>query len=553
MMNIRGIAAAFYLLMCTSLFSQTVTTTSIQDLLINLASKDDAVRLATLSTIESLEDPEISARIFSQYQNSMLYLWKDQVIGTASIMEDSNYNKILTPMDPISGKPLNPEVKTLLQSETQVIKPGRSERSFLASAQILVDLRRTDPTTQINAVRRAALDDRALEMTGFLQEIASQGKGELAFSASESINLIILKNSQDTEELKLTFERLCKMQSLRALPQLENFLTDPRFTSKDPSMEPILMVAIKTIQEYQNWVQAFDIFKSALSSGSILILVALGLSITFGLMGVINMAHGEMLMIGAYTTYCIQLLFGHSAENPAPLFFFVALPASFIVSALAGGLIEWAVIKRLYRRPIESLLASYGVSLILIQIIRLIFGDNRATNSPLWLQGALEIAQGMSIPVNRLFIFALALASIAGIWLLFRFTRLGLDMKATMQNREMAASMGINTRRVDNLTFMLGSGIAGIAGFALTTVGGITPDMGKNYIVDSFLVVVTGGVGNMAGVVSSGMGIGFINKILEGTFFGAVWAKILVLAMVITFIQFKPRGLFAPKGRHSDD
>ena len=552
-MNIRGTAAVFYLLICTSLFSQTLSSNAFQDLLLSLASKDDGVRLTAIQGIKTLDDPEMASHLLTQYQNALLFLWKDKVIGTAGITEDANYNKLLSPVDPLSGISLNLETKTVLQSETQVLKPGRSERSILASAQLFVDLRRSDGNIQLNAARRAALDERALEMTGLLQEIANHSPGELAFAATESLNLIILKNSPVPEELQTAFVNLGAMQSLRALPELEGFLGNPEFISKYPSLKPILISAVENIQGYQNWVKVFDIFKSALSSGSILILVALGLSITFGLMGVINMAHGEMLMIGAYTTYCIQLLFGHTPENPSPLFFFVALPASFVISALTGGLIEWSVIKRLYKRPIESLLASYGVSLILIQVIRLIFGDNRATNSPLWLQGAIELSQGMAIPINRLFIFALALASIAGIWLLFRYTRLGLDMKATMQNREMAASLGINTRRVDNLTFMLGSGIAGIAGFALTTVGGITPDMGKNYLVDSFLVVVTGGVGNMAGVASSGMGIGFINKFLEGTFFGAVWAKILVLVMVITFIQFKPRGLFAPKGRLSDD
>lgn len=552
-MNIRGIAYFFCLIISTHIYGQAVSSASIQDLLIGLTSSEDSARLSTLERIVNLDNPESAANLLSQYKNSNLYLWKGMIIGTSSVTEDENYNKLLTPTDPLTGFVLKGEGETVLQSETQVLKPARNERGFLDSAAIKVDLRRTDRTIQTNAARRAATDEKALEMTDLLREIARNSEGDLAFVAEESINLIIIKNSQDRDALRAAFEKLGQMQSLRGLPVLESLLATPEFVNNDEELKAVLVNSISSMQGYQGLVQVFDIFKSALSSGSILILVALGLSITFGLMGVINMAHGEMLMIGAYTTYCMQLLFGHSPENPAPLFFILALPASFIVSALAGGLIEWVVIKRLYRRPIESLLASYGVSLILIQIIRLIFGDNRATNSPLWLQGAVELAQGMAIPVNRLFIFGVSMACIVGIWLLFRYTRLGLDMKATMQNREMAAAMGINTRRVDNLTFMLGSGIAGIAGFALTTVGGITPDMGKNYLVDSFLVVVTGGVGNMAGVVSSGMSIGFINKVLEGTFFGAVWAKIIVLALVIAFIQFKPRGLFAPKGRLSDD
>lgn len=281
--------------------------------------------------------------------------------------------------------------------------------------------------------------------------------------------------------------------------------------------------------------------------------MALGLAVTFGMMGVINMAHGEMMMIGAYTTYCMQLLFGHTPDSPNSIYYVLALPAAFLMSAACGGLIEWAVVRRLYKRPLESLLATYGVGLVLIQSIRLIFGDNRPSNSPVWLQGGIELSEGMSLSFNRIFIFFLCTVCVGGVVALMRCTSLGLKMRAVIQNRDMAASMGINTRMTDSFTFMLGSGLAGVAGYALTTIGGITPDMGQNYIVDSFLVVVTGGVGNLAGVVCSGMGLGLLNKLLEGTFFGAVWAKIIVLLIVITFIQFKPAGLFAPKGRLADD
>jgi len=265
------------------------------------------------------------------------------------------------------------------------------------------------------------------------------------------------------------------------------------------------------------------------------------------------MAHGEMMMLGAYTTYCMQVLFKHEPSSPHSIYYIVALPASFLVSAAFGGLIEWAVVRRLYKRPLESLLATYGVSLILIQIVRLLFGDNRPSNSPVWLQGGIELVEGMNLSYNRIFIFFLCALCVGGMVALMRFTSLGLKMRAVLQNRDMAAAMGINTRLTDSFTFMLGSGLAGIAGCALTTIGGITPDMGQNYIVDSFLVVVTGGVGNLAGVVCSGLGLGLLNKLLEGTFFGAVWAKIIVLVSVIAFIQYKPSGLFAPKGRLADD
>lgn len=552
-MNIRGVPAAVFLLICTFLPAQPAASSLLGELVRDLTSPDVQVRLAVLQAVESLADPEAPAALLTRFQNGQLYLWNDRVVWALSLREDASYNKFLTPGDPVTGNPLNLNVKEIPLSEASALKPTRQERNALGSTLLLLDLRRKDPEVLMNAVRRSVQDDRAPEMVEPLQKIAGTAGTSLAYAAEESWNLILLRTSPEEATRLTVAENLGRLQSLRALPELEGLLAGEAASALSPGARKTLEGALASIREYQGRVQVFDIFKSALSSASILVLVAMGLSITFGLMGVINMAHGEMLMVGAYTTYCMQLLFGHTPENPVPLFFFAALPASFLVSALVGGLVEWAVIKRLYRRPIESLLATYGVSLILIQVIRLIFGDNRATNSPSWLQGAVEVANGMAIPVNRIFILALALAALVALWLIFRYTRLGLDMKATMQNREMAASMGINTRKVDNLTFMLGSGIAGIAGFALTTVGGITPDMGKNYLVDSFLVVVTGGVGNMAGVVSSSTAIGFLNKILEGTFFGAVWAKIIVLALVIAFIQFKPKGLFAPKGRLSDD
>jgi urea transport system permease protein len=281
--------------------------------------------------------------------------------------------------------------------------------------------------------------------------------------------------------------------------------------------------------------------------------MALGLAITFGMMGIINMAHGEMMMIGAYTTFCLQVLFGHTSTEANNLFFVFALPASFIMAALVGGLIEWGIVRHLYKRPLESLLATFGVSLVLIQITRLIFGDNQASNSPTWLVGSFEVVRGMSLPYARLFVFLLTIVCVLAIGILMKYTRLGLNMRATMQNRPMAKALGVNTRAIDLFTFMLGSGIAGVAGCALTTIGGITPDMGQNYIIDSFLVVVAGGVGKLIGVICAGLGLGVFGQILEGNFLSPVWSKIVILLSLIAFIQYKPAGLFPPKGRLADD
>jgi len=518
-------------------------------LLMGLADEEEAAHFEAISELEKIGGPQVS-EIFEAYRLGNLYLWEGQVVMSDGIHQDENYVKHIKPIDVLSKEYMRDPDYMVPVKSVQTISAGRNERKVLSSAQMLVQLTLSDKKTLLSAIRRASNDERALDAVPRLEWLVENSRNkQVRFSAAETLGLIRLQLSADPSDQLKALNMLGEVRSLRAYPLLMEMKKEPL----EPEMEEAVDSALERIESYQNRVKVFDIFKSSISTGSILILMALGLAITFGMMGIINMAHGEMMMIGAYTTYCIQLLFNHSTEHPVPIFYFIALPLSFIASAAVGGLIEWSVVRKLYKKPIESLLATYGISLLLIQIIRLIFGDNRATNSPQWLQGALNLSQGMSIPANRIFILVISALCVAAVWAVFKFTKLGLHMRATMQNRDMAAAMGINTRRVDSFTFMLGSGIAGVAGYALTTIGGITPDMGKNYIVDSFLVVVTGGVGSLAGVVSSGMGIGFINKLLEGTFFGAVWSKILVLALVILFIQFRPSGLFAPKGRLADD
>jgi urea transport system permease protein len=297
---------------------------------------------------------------------------------------------------------------------------------------------------------------------------------------------------------------------------------------------------------------AQDIF-SGISLGSILVLVALGLSIIYGLAGVINMSHGEFIMIGAYSAYCVQQLFiQYLPAAWAEAAFFAALPVSFIVAALFGLMIERLVIRHLYSRPLESLLATWGISLILIQLARTIFGDLTSVKAPAALSGGIELADGLILPYNRLFIIALSIVMFLFTYLLFQKTRLGVKIRAVTQNRTMSACVGISTKHIDMLTFMLGSGLAGIAGCAITLIGNIVPNMGQTYIVDSFLVVVTGGVGKLAGCVASGLGIGVFSKIFEINF-EAVYGKVLMLALIIIFLQYRPKGLFPDKGRIGDD
>jgi urea transport system permease protein len=286
-----------------------------------------------------------------------------------------------------------------------------------------------------------------------------------------------------------------------------------------------------------------------LSLGSVLLLAALGLAITFGLMGVINMAHGEMLMLGAYATYVVQLGFQRYLPDYFDWYLALALPMAFAVCALTGVALERCVLRFLYGRPLETLLATWGVSLGLIQTVRLLFGaQNVAVAAPSWLSGGVEVMQGVVLPYNRLAIVAFGGLVLSFVWFVLTRTRLGLDVRAVTQNRGMASCMGIPTARVDMWTFGIGSGVAGLGGVALAQIGNVGPELGQGYIVDSFMVVVLGGVGKLAGTVAGSFGLGIINKLLE-PISGAVLGKIVVLGLIILFIQKRPQGIFALKGR----
>jgi urea transport system permease protein len=313
--------------------------------------------------------------------------------------------------------------------------------------------------------------------------------------------------------------------------------------------------AEKSLAQVKNKLLIGDLLGQAfsgLSLGSILLLAALGLAITFGLLGVINMAHGEMLMLGAYTTYVVQLLFQRHAPEALALYPLAALPIAFLVTACIGMALERTVIRHLYGRPLETLLATWGISLILIQLVRVTFGaQNVEVANPAWLSGGVQVLPNLVLPYNRIVIIGFALFVVLLTWLLLNKTRLGLNVRAVTQNRNMAACCGVPTGRVDMLAFGLGSGIAGLGGVALSQIGNVGPDLGQSYIIDSFLVVVLGGVGQLAGSVMAAFGLGIANKFLEPQI-GAVLGKILILALIILFIQKRPQGLFALKGRVID-
>lgn len=321
-----------------------------------------------------------------------------------------------------------------------------------------------------------------------------------------------------------------------------------RFVEKDEKVREKAEVVLKTINSKVELYGIIEQVFFGISLGSVLLLVAIGLAITFGVMGVINMAHGELIMLGAYTTYVVQLLMPNAIEYSL----FVAIPAAFLVSGFVGILIERGVIRFLKGRPLETLLATFGISLILQQAVRSVFSPlNRAVESPTWMSGSLEFNAVFSLTYNRLYILLFSLLVFAALLLIMKKTRLGLSVRAVSQNRDMAKAMGIRSEWVDAMTFGLGSGIAGIAGVALSQLTNVGPNLGQSYIIDSFMVVVFGGAGNLWGTLVGGFSLGIFNKFLEPAT-GAVLANIIMLVFIILFIQKRPRGLFPQKGRAAE-
>ena len=325
-----------------------------------------------------------------------------------------------------------------------------------------------------------------------------------------------------------------------------------RETETDPTVIAAIDEAVTSIEDYLRLRNAVGYLFNGMSLASVLLIMSLGLAITFGLMGIINMAHGEMLMLGSYTAYVLQELFASLLPQYLDYYFVVALPLSIVVVGLVGALMERGILRFLYGRPLESLLVTWGIGMMLQQGARLFFGDQTSVSPPTWFRGGWEIMPGLIFPYSRMFIIFLSLLSLAVVYLLMYRSTVGLKIRSVMQNRDMAACMGISSRTVDTLTFAMGTAMAGLAGCALSLIGTVDPEVGKTYIVESFMVVVLGGVGKLVGAVIAAFGIGMSNKILEPLIAGtaaAVYAKVAILALVIFFLQLKPTGLFPAKER----
>ena len=348
-----------------------------------------------------------------------------------------------------------------------------------------------------------------------------------------------------------------RLEAAKALAQNQTpdtvLLLNQRLSQEDnKEVRHQIESSLRTIQSALGWGEKLGALFTGISLGSILLLVALGLAITYGLMGVINMAHGELMMIGAYATYVVQILFRQYLPAAFDWYLLVAVPISFLSAALVGAVLERLVLKHLYGRPLETLLATWGISLVLMQSVRSLFGaQNVGVENPSWMSGGVQLLSNLSLPYNRLVIIGFALFVLLGMALLISKTRVGLFVRGVTHNRPLASALGVHTARIDTYAFSLGCGIAGLAGCALSQIGNVGPDLGQNYIVDAFMVVVLGGVGQLAGTVYAAMGLGLMNKLLEGLT-GAVLAKIAVLVFIIIFIQKRPQGLFAMKGRSAE-
>ncbi|SEC33318.1 amino acid/amide ABC transporter membrane protein 1, HAAT family [Pseudomonas anguilliseptica] len=410
----------------------------------------------------------------------------------------------------------------------------------VASHQLLVD----DPALRLAAAQQLQKSAKPAQLQLLNAQVASETDDAVRDALTLALANLQLVDSD------LAVRLLGETGDPLARTRLEALL-DPAVES-DPTVRTAAETSLAQVKRKLLIGELLGQAFSGLSLGSILLLAALGLAITFGLLGVINMAHGEMLMLGAYSTYMVQVLFQRFAPEALALYPLVALPVAFFVTAAIGMALERTVIRHLYGRPLETLLATWGISLILIQLVRVLFGaQNVEVANPYWLSGGIQVLPNLVLPYNRIVIIGFALFVVALTWLLLNKTRLGLNVRAVTQNRNMAACCGVPTGRVDMLAFGLGSGIAGLGGVALSQIGNVGPDLGQSYIIDSFLVVVLGGVGQLAGSVMAAFGLGIANKILEPQI-GAVLGKILILALIILFIQKRPQGLFALKGRVID-
>ena len=491
-------------------------------------------RAQTAKQLAQLGDPRVTA-IITALQDGSLYAEKssDPIVAIAD--KDGNY------VNAISGEKIAAE-----DTESLARVPiNNTMRTQLRTVLAAMNLNDKSPAVRLDAVNRMiadGVDEDIIVLLHARQKTEPDDDVRTAIAAA-----VALMNLQSSEQQV----RLDAIQILRGSLQQEvrTALLEIATNDTDASVKLQAKLALDSIETRISAYRLTENIFFGLSLGSVLLLSAIGLAITFGVMGVINMAHGELMMIGAYVTWVVQQLFPHHIAYSL----MIAIPAAFIVAGLVGIAIERGVIRFLYGRPLETLLATFGISLILQQAARSIFSPlNRAVELPAWMSGSLVINPVLSITYNRLYIFIFGMLVFFALLAILKKTSLGLKVRAVSQNRAMARAVGVRASWVDAMTFGLGSGIAGIAGVALSQLTNVGPNLGQAYLIDSFMVVVFGGVGNLWGTLVGAMGLGIINKFLE-PYAGAVLAKVLVLVLLILFIQKRPKGIFPQKGRAAAD
>ena len=524
-----------------------------------LASGDDVQIKAAVRAMSARFDQAHYVLIQGLF-NGEVYRWdaREEQAGLVIVGEEEtdDYGDSIVPLytvyperQAIVGKDGN-LVKVSIY-DLQEVETGRVIRALIQPYLLQMDLSHPDARKRRIAAENIGNRGSAAQIEVLRYSIETETDDAIA--RLKRVSLAKLQLADDAADVRL--EAVGQLQELRsplAIPVLKALLREGEsavFAEPDAGVRARAVSALQSLERFSSLMQVVQTAFIGLSLGSILVLMSLGLAIIYGQMGVINMAHGEFIMIGAYTTFVVQNICV-DVLPPAygDLFFAFSLPLAFLVAGGCGLLLEALVIRRLYSRPLESLLATWGISLIFIQGARSIFGDLTAVKLPQLLHGGWEMSPQVILPYNRIFIMGLAIAIVGALMALFFRTRFGLRLRATTQNRSMSACVGVQVRRVDAMAFMLGTGIAGVAGWAMTLIGNVVPNMGQTYIVDSFLVVVTGGVGKLLGTISAGLGIGIFNKLLE-PFFEAVYGKVILLGLIILFLQSRPTGLFPARGR----
>lgn len=491
-------------------------------------------RAKVINALAATGDPLV-APILTNLREGQLYRRKSDDAVLVAIKGNGGY----TLTDPVTQA----ELGVVPSKEIKKIKVNNKLRRIIDAAMGQLTLLSPDAEVRRAAAEniKKSADPASLDLIE--TALAAEQDADISAILLQAKAVIILQNDYPTAEKLTAIDALTQKGDRNALAILNNALVEAPV-----ELKPAIEAGIAKLEKsFAAWSVAQNVWYG-LSLGSVLLLAAIGLAITFGVMGVINMAHGEIVMLGAYTTFAVQEVIRTSFPGLFDYSLLIAMPLAFLVTALVGICIERGVIRWLYGRPLETLLATWGLSLVLQQTVRSIFGpNNREVGNPSWMSGALDFGQ-MSMTWSRIWIFVFAMVVFGVLLAVLKRTPLGLQMRAVTQNRRMASSMGIKTPWIDALTFGLGSGIAGIAGVALSQIDNVSPNLGQSYIIDSFMVVVFGGVGNLWGTLVGAMSLGIVNKFLEPVA-GAVLAKIVILIFIILFIQRRPRGLFALKGR----